>query len=210
MAERRREPRGLVTAATSCAAVVLAGQLAGKAARDAIFLHSFSVTYLPVVLAISSALAIGATFLVARSMTRRAPVRLVRVINGASACLLAIEWLLLDRLPRPLAVVVYMHQALLGPILVSGFWSVVSECFDPRAARRFVGTIGTGATLGGLAGAVIAERVAAMLGTAALLPTIAVLQLIAVWRLGVIGRGCVLDGRPEQPAVRDVVHNIAR
>lgn len=210
MAERRREPRGLVTAATSCAAVVLAGQLAGKAARDAIFLHSFSVTYLPVVLAISSALAIGATFLVARSMTRRAPVQLVRVINGASACLLAIEWLLLDRLPRPLAVVVYMHQALLGPILVSGFWSVVSECFDPRAARRFVGTIGTGATLGGLAGAVIAERVAAMLGTAALLPTIAVLQLIAVWRLGVIGRGCVLDGRPEQPAVRDVVHNIAR
>jgi len=202
--------RGLVIAATTCAVVVLAGQLAGKAARDAIFLREFAVTNLPLLLAVSSALSIGLTFVFARRLTRTLPVRVVRVANVASAFLLVVEWALLDRFPRPIAAIVYMHQMLLGPILVSGFWSVVAECFDPRTARKVLGTVGTGATIGAVAGAVIAERVAATIGTAALLPAIALLQLAASWRIGMVGRGGARRPALAQPFAKEAAGHIVR
>ncbi|HEY5938439.1 MAG TPA: hypothetical protein VIU61_27500 [Kofleriaceae bacterium] len=186
-------------AAAVCAAVVIASQLAGKTARDAIFLQYFEVRSLPMLLALSSALAIGTTFWFARRLVRGAPVRVVQLANAASAALLVVEWLLLDYFPRPISIVIYVHQTLLGPILVSGFWSIVSERFDPHSARRAVGTIGFGATLGGLGGAILAERVAALLGTPAILPTVAALQIIATWQLSTIGRGPAEELAPEAP-----------
>jgi hypothetical protein len=206
--------RAVVFAAATCAAAVLASQLAGKAARDAIFLQRFPVTNLPLLLAVSSALAIGTTFMFARRLARGVPARVVQLANVSSAVVLVIEWLLLDHFPRPVATVLYMHQTLLGPILVSGFWSIVSECFDPRTARRVVGSIGTGATVGGFLGAVLAERVAALAGTSALLPTIAALQLFATWRLGVFARNgsavvAVDDGEPPPP-IKEVALKITR
>ena len=202
--------RGLVLAATTCAIVVLASQLAGKAARDAIFLQRFAVTNLPLLLTVSSALSIFMTFVFARRLRRGIPVRVVQIANVISAVLLVAEWLLLPHFPRPIATVVYMHQTLLGPILVSGFWSVVSECFDPRTARRVLGTIGTGATVGAVLGAVLAERVAAMIGTDWLLPTIAGLELLATWRLSRVGRGCPVQTEDDAPVLREAVKNITK
>ncbi|MDQ3368991.1 MAG: hypothetical protein M3680_26505, partial [Myxococcota bacterium] len=201
--------RGLVLAATACAAVVLASQLAGKAARDAIFLQQFAVTNLPLLLAVSSALAIGITFFFARQLTRGIPVRVVRIANAISAVMLVAEWVLIDYFPRPVATVVYMHQTLLGPILVSGFWSVMSECFDPRTARRVLGTIGTGATVGAVAGAVLAERIAALAGTNTLLLAIAALQLIASWRLAAVAGVAPTTTAPEPPA-HEAAENITQ
>ncbi|MBA3817590.1 MAG: hypothetical protein H0X17_01750 [Deltaproteobacteria bacterium] len=201
--------RGLLVAATSCAAVVLASQLAGKAARDAIFLEQFAVTNLPLLLAVSSALAIGITFFFARQLTRGIPVRVVRIANAISAVLLVAEWALIDYFPRPVATVVYMHQTLLGPILVSGFWSVMSECFDPRTARRVLGTIGTGATVGAVAGAVLAERIAALAGTHTLLLAIAALQLIASWRLAAVA-GIAPTTTATEPAPHEAAENITQ
>ncbi len=202
--------RALVIAASSCAMLVLAAQLAGKAARDAIFLQRFPVTNLPLFLAVSSALAIVMTFVFARRLRRGIPVRVVRAANLASAIALLAEWLLLPHVGRPIATIIYMHQTLLGPILVSGFWSVVTECFDPRTARHVLGTVGTGATIGAVLGAVLAERVAAVVGTNALLPTIAVLQVLAMSRLSAIGRGCPLPAGEDGPLLREAVHNITR
>ncbi|HEU0034542.1 MAG TPA: hypothetical protein VFQ53_28155 [Kofleriaceae bacterium] len=206
--------RRIVLVATACAAAVLASQLAGKAARDAIFLQRFPVTNLPLLLALSSALAIGTTFLFARRLSRGVPARVVQLANFGSAVMLVVEWLLLDQFPRPIATIVYMHQTLLGPILVSGFWSVVSECFDPRTARQVVGTIGTGATIGGLLGAVLAERVAAMVGTSALLPAIAVIQVLVTLPLARLAHaGCkpieADPGDVEPGEIKDVATNIA-
>lgn len=202
--------RGLVLGATLCAVVVLASQLAGKAARDAIFLQRFSVTNLPLLLAVSSALAIAVTFLFARTLRRGIPVRVVQIANVVSAALMIVEWALLAQFPRAIATIVFMHQTLLGPILVSGFWSVVSECFDPRTARRVLGTVGTGATVGAVVGAVLAERVAALAGTDMLLPTIAGLQLLATWRLSRVGRGCPIATAEDHPVLREAVGNITR
>lgn len=192
-------PRSLVIASAFCAAVVIASQLAGKTARDAIFLQYFEVRSLPLLLALSSALAIGTTFWFARRLVRGAPVRVVQLANAVSAALLVAEWLLLDHMPRPVSIAIYIHQTLLGPILVSGFWSIVSERFDPRSARHALGTIGFGATLGGLGGAILAERIAALVGTPEILPTVALLQVVATWQLSTIGRGRAEELAPEAP-----------
>ena len=54
------------------------------------------------------------------------------------------------------AVVLYLHVATFGGALVSGFWSLVNERFDPYTARQVVGRIGTGAAAGGLVGGLLA------------------------------------------------------
>ena len=205
-----KELRGLVLAAATCAAIVLAAQLAGKAARDAIFLETFKVGSLPLLLAVSSTLAIGTTLVYARRITKGVPMRVVQGSNLVSAALLVIEFIALPLFPRTTTVVVYMHQTLIGPILVSGFWSVVSECFDPRTARRVLGTVGTGATIGAVIGAVIAERVAAMAGTRSLLLAIAALQLLATWRIMRVGRATLQTEHVEGASLKDTLHNLTR
>src|SRR5262245_37697756 len=152
------DDRPSTAAAALCAALVIAGQTAGKATRDAIFLGQYHVTKLPALLVASAVLSVAASLGMARLMTRRAPAVVVPVANVFSAALLVGEWLLYQQAPRTAAIVVYLHQAVLGALLVSGYYSVVSERFDPRSAKRAIGTIGTGSTLGGILGAVLAER----------------------------------------------------
>ena len=45
--------------------------------------------------------------------------------------------------------------ATFGAVLISGFWSVVNERFDPHTAKQVVGRIAAGATVGGLLGGVV-------------------------------------------------------
>ena len=66
--------------------------------------------------------------------------------------------------PLATAVAVYLHISVVVPILASGFWLIASERFDPRAAKRLFGQIAAAGTLGGLAGALIAERIAVWYG----------------------------------------------
>ncbi len=221
MSDEAGAPRRLAFSAAACATVVLASQLCGKAARDAIFLQRFEVSNLPLLTGISSALAIVTTLVFARRLSRGVPLRVVQITNLVSAVLLMTEWALLDQFPRTMATLVYMHQMLLGPILVSGFWSIVGECFDPRTARRLLGIVGGGATIGAVLGAALAERVAALLGTNQLLPAVAGLQLAALWSLGAVVKGAMAGGANSGPAVAHeddgaelpvlgVVHKITR
>ena len=46
-----------------------------------------------------------------------------------------------------------------GALVISGFWSVVNERFDPHSAKGMVSRIGTGATVGGVVGGLVAWRV---------------------------------------------------
>jgi len=74
----------------------------------------------------------------------------------------------------------------LAPVLVSGFWTLLSERFDPRTAKRRLGHIGAAATFGGLAGSLVAERAAVWGGASAMVPIVAVINggcAWVVWRL---------------------------
>ena len=156
---------------------MIATQVASKAARDALFLTHFPVSALPLVLIAAAALSIVAALVTTRAMATVGPGRVVPPLFIASALLLLVAWWTAVNYPRPGAIMVYLHVAVLGSILISGFWSIIDEAFDPRTAKRGIGRIIGGATLGGLFGGLIAERVGAKAGVLWVLPILAALQI---------------------------------
>lgn len=181
-----RASSGAVTAATVGAAVMIANQVAGKATRDALFLSHFPISDLPTMLIVGSLLSLTVVLGVARLMAARGPANVIPVAFGISASLWFGEWALYTTVPRVVAVSVYLHVAALGAVLISGFWSMVNERFDPHTAKKNIGKIAGGATLGGLIGGLAAERVAALASLELMLPGLAVLHVVcavAVWQL---------------------------
>ena len=63
----------------------------------------------------------------------------------------------------------YVFGQIVGTLLLSQFWTLANELYDPRQARRLFGFIGGGVSLGGMAGSGLAALVAGRIGTAALL-----------------------------------------
>jgi hypothetical protein len=92
--------------------------------------------------------------------------------------LLLAEWQLTLWSPRLGAVTVYGHLAAFGSILISGFWSLVNERFDPRSAKKLIGRIGTGATIGGLAGGIFAAQAANVISVSSMLPLLSLAHLL--------------------------------
>ena len=166
-----------------CAGVVTAQFVAGKAARDALFLAQIDVTSLPAMVIATSIFSIALVAMNAKGVSRLSPARFVPAAFAVSAVLLVAEWLLTFTSPRLAAVLVYLHISGLGPILGSGFWLVAAERFDPRTAKRKYGQIAAGGTFGGLLGGLLAERVAVMFGVGAMLPVLAFLNLMCAWQV---------------------------
>jgi HEAT repeat protein/MFS family permease len=167
---------------------MIAFQTAAKATRDALFLSSFDVAALPRMVIASALASVVFAFLASRWMTVFGPARLVPAAFAASAALLLVEWALVARLRGPIAIVLYLHYGALGATLISGFWSIVNERFDPRTAKRFVGRIAAGATAGSLLGGLLAERVAALSTIALMFPLLAGIHLLCAWLATGIGR----------------------
>jgi hypothetical protein len=91
--------------------------------------------------------------------------------------------------PGRAAIALYAHVSAGGPLLVSWFWSVLNERFDPRTARQRIGWIAGGGAAGGLAGGLLAERWAqAGLSVLALLPALAMLHVAGALLLRPLGR----------------------
>jgi ATP:ADP antiporter, AAA family len=97
----------------------------------------------------------------------------------ASAAILVVLWAAAPSLPRAAALLLYLHVAAFGGALVSGFWSLVNERFDPYTARRVVGRIGTGAAAGGVAGGLVTWLASKLVPVAAMLLVLALLHLAA-------------------------------
>lgn len=157
---------------------LIAFQVAGRATRDALFLSHFSVTDLPRVVAAAAAVSLGLALLASRVLERWGPGRFVPRLLAASTVLLLLEFALLRTAPRAGAVAVFLHFNAIGALLVSAFWSLVNERFDVRTAKRHIGRIGAAATAGGVAGGLLAERVAAMASLGAMVPVLAVVHLV--------------------------------
>jgi HEAT repeat protein len=183
------------SAAALAATVIIALQLAGKATRDALFLSTFGVAALPAIVIASAVISGVLAVLLARVMARTQPGRLVPRLYALSAALLLAEWALVNTARAATAILVYLHITALGAILVSGFWAMVNERFDPRTARQTISRITAGGSIGGLVGGLLPERVGAALPLSAMLPVLALLQLIA--SVLVIG---VEQGAPPAPA----------
>lgn len=206
------DQRGAAWLATISAVIVIASFVAGKAARDATLLARFDIKTLPIFIAISAMISLPVILATGRLLARYGPAHLIPAINLASAALSLAEWLLLERAPQLIAVVVFFHLATSGAVLVSGFWSIVNERFDVQSAKRHIARIGIGATLGGIFGGVIAERAAVYLAPDAILLVLAGLQLACAVTLYLFGRAPRREpaiARPAGPwlALRSVTHS---
>ena len=166
-----------------CAGAVTAQFVGGKATRDALFLASLNYTALPAMVMATSVVSIVLVALNSRAALKLQPAILVPVSFAASGFLFLLEWMMTDRWRGAAAVLVYLHISGLGPLLGSGFWLISSERFDPRTAKRRFGQIAAAGTLGGLLSAVLAERVAALLGAAAMLPVLGLFHFISAWQV---------------------------
>jgi ATP/ADP translocase len=176
---------------------VVAAFVAGKAARDAMFLTSFRITLLPTFAAISAVLTLSLVLLIARRMTARGPATVVPFLFATSAVLLVVEWAISDSFPHVAGAAAFLHLGALGPILVSGFWSTINERFDPRTAKHNIGRIGLGATLGGIAGGLVAQGTADLLPARSILLVVAAMLVVCIALLrGVAGHA----GPAEEPA----------
>lgn len=198
-----------VAAAAAAGTVMIAFQIAGKATRDALFLSTFGVAALPPMVIVAAVISGLLSVALARIMARSQPSRLVPRLFGLSALLLLAEWALALQARRPAAVILYLHFTALGALLVSGFWAIVNERFDPRTARRTIGHITAGGSIGGLLGGLLPERVGAMLSLTAMLPLLAGLHLLAAGLVVGVGQGAravtphpeaLPDSDAEQPA----------
>jgi ATP/ADP translocase len=169
------------------AGALIAQQVVGKATRDALFLSAFHVSSLPLMMigsAVASSLAVLAF---SNAMGRRSPARVVPRALAVGTVLLIGEWGLSLVQPRLAAIAVYLHMAAFGATVVSGFWSLVNERFDPYLARRVMGRIGVGASLGGVAGGLLAWSSAGLLPVPSMLALMAAFNVICLVALGRFG-----------------------
>ncbi len=186
-----KDIRLAVMAGTVASAAMIAFQIAGKATRDALFLSTYEIMALPAMVMAASALSLVLAGLASRAGGRLDPARVVPQGFALSAMLTLGEWALVGEYRRAVAIVMYLHFTGLGALLISGFWSVVSERFDPRTAKRQIARIAVGGTVGGLLGGIMAERGAALLGIEALFPMLALLHVAAAVFTSRMGRTIV-------------------
>jgi len=184
-----------VGAACVAAGLLVAQLVATKATRDAFFLSNFPVTTLPLASGITAGLSLGGVLAVSRAMPRWSPPVTMRWALALSAVLLCAEWLLALAAPRPAALAVYAHAGIFGATLVSGFWSMINERFDPYTARHVIGRIGIGASLGGVVGGLLTWRAAGVIGVPTMLLLLAALTLACLAVLERLPRGA-----PARPA----------
>jgi AAA family ATP:ADP antiporter len=172
--------RTAVAAAAIVAALLILQQVAGRALRDALFLSAYSVASLPGMMVASALVSVCGALAFASAGARRSPAGVLRGVLTLSALLFAVEWYLAAERPRLVAAAVYVQLALIAPGIISSFWSLVNERFDPYTARRVVGRIGTGASLGGVVGGALAWGGAQVMPVPALLLGLSATSLVAL------------------------------
>jgi hypothetical protein len=178
----------LVWAACFAGGLLVAQQVAAKATRDALFLSNFPVTALPLVSGVTAGFSLAGVLAFSHGMARSSPPVMMRWVLATDAILLVAVWSLALAAPRLAAVALYLHTGIFGATLISGFWSVINERFDPHTARRVVGRIGTGASLGGVLGGLLAWRAATLIGVPNMLLAMAALTLAGLAVLETLGR----------------------
>ncbi|HET7542685.1 MAG TPA: hypothetical protein VFK05_22595 [Polyangiaceae bacterium] len=196
--------RRATDSALAAAALALAHHVAARSLREGLFLATFPVSELPKAMLGAALFAIPMALLVTRWMARFGPGRLTPILFLLSACGSVCEWWLLPELPRAIAIAVYLHVSIGGALLVSAFWSIINECFDPHSLKAVIGRIGGFCTLGGLAGGLMMERVAHALSARTSLLFLGMISLSTAVFMQRLGRGLPAGKpAPEGPRARE-------
>lgn len=200
-------PAGAWVIAVASAAMI-AQQVAGKATRDALFLTSFDVTSLPWMMAASAVLSIFAVLWLSKMIVRHSPEKVVPVSFAVSGIALLAAWALSFPAPRMAAIAVYLHTALFGASVISAFWSLVNERFDPHTGKAAVRVIAGAGTLGGVLGGVLAWRAASIIAVPTMLPLLAAMNVVCLWG-SLSSRGSGAPSSVIAPVERDSIRELS-
>jgi hypothetical protein len=116
--------------------------VAGGAARDAFFLANFDASSLPAMIIVAAAFSVALVVATAKALRRVSPMSWVPVAFGGTGVFVLADWALAAFDAKPAAWILFLLVSGFGPMLGSGFWLIVSERFDPHAARKVFGRIG--------------------------------------------------------------------
>ena len=186
--------------ATIASGSLVAQHVAGKATRDTLFLTHFGLGMLPAAMIgatlVSSVSVIG----ISRALRRWGPARVVPAMFAISAVLFLLEWWLSLTSARAAAMAVYVHSAIFGSAIVSAFWSLVNERFDPHVAKKIVGRVASGGTVGGVLGGVVVWRASSHLSVPMMLALLAGINVVGLWGTLRTAQGDTHEGAPPEPS----------
>jgi len=183
-------PIPVLVASLAGAGLGVAAHVMGKAVRDTLFLSTFPVEWLPYAFIATGLLSGFAVNLYTRLTTRFSPRRVIPALGALCALVYPVLYLMV-RTEAPWTIaVLYAWVSVTGALLVSGFWGLLSERFEPRAARRLYGYIGGASTVGGLLAGLGSHSLLAVTDPEGLLLPLGVVNLllaVSLYRLGEAG-----------------------
>src|SRR5215472_9443092 len=153
--------------AAFASALMMAWQVSSKTIRDSLFLTAFDARALPAMAGSAAVCAVLFAVLSAKILHKYGPFRVIPVGYLLSVGLHGAEWMLLPAFPRPVSALIYLHVVALGSVLLSGFWALANEAFDPLEARQKFGRIAAYGTLGAIGGGLVVGEVAAFFSNTA-------------------------------------------
>ncbi len=133
--------------AVAGAAVVVALTVAAKSARDALFCAQFPTTALPKVMVVGAALSAVFAIASARALRSLGPANVLPLLLTLNMLGFIAEHTGLAVAPRTVALILYLHISAVTGVVMSGFWSVVNERFDPHTLRLSISRIALGGTV---------------------------------------------------------------
>jgi hypothetical protein len=130
---------------------------------------------------VSAVASLFAAVWLARMLTRHTPARIVPLVFGAGSAILLGLWGLSFLSPRLSAIVLYLYTSIFSAALLSAFWSLVDETFDPHTSRRAVTAITSGGALGGLLGGLAVWRLSLLIAVPTMLPMLSAINAVSAW-----------------------------
>jgi ATP:ADP antiporter, AAA family len=113
-----------------------------------------------------------------RAVPRR---RTIPVTQVGMALLLVVFWFLFTTIGQDwIAVAFYIVGLILAVLLISQFWTLANDVYDPRQAKRIFGFIGGGASLGGATGAALTAFLVQTIGARNMLLLSAAIMAVCV------------------------------
>lgn len=162
---------------------VVAVAVTGKSARDAYFLSRYDKSLLPlmfVVVAVGVAAAVAIHTRLSRRMSPAA-------LSGATHGLFVLSLLLIElRIAGWVIPVLYVWMEIIAVLMGLQFWMLASDLFEPRQAKRLLGLIGGGGSLGAIVAGAGLEPFSRWFGSARLLSLTAAFIALA-WVMSRLG-----------------------
>jgi AAA family ATP:ADP antiporter len=165
--------------------LAMAGSVASKAARDALFLDQFPVTALPYV-DIAVAVLVGLLAGVYIRLGARTNVRNAQIISLLSFAATAVVfwWVAASGEPRTILVIIYVWVGAMSVLVPTQVWTLANFVLTTREAKRAFGLIGAGAISGWIVGGAATRAIADRFGTEGTLLWVAITLLgsaVMVW-----------------------------